>query len=174
MNIFQFIVIVVTGCLIGGLTGCQRHTASSTKPLANHMIVSRPLPIPVKGVKRHQLTDTWGAARDRGTRHEGIDIMAAQGTPIYSTVTGEVMNLTDNPRGGHVIWIKAVDGSWHYFAHLDRHVAGLTVGEQIRVGHKIGYVGNTGNARHTAPHLHYAIYLQGKGKGAVNPYDYLR
>ena len=47
-------------------------------------------------------------------------------------------------------------------------------GDYVKKGDLIGYVGNTGNARHTAPHLHYGIYLDGKGRGVVNPYPYLR
>ena len=58
--------------------------------------------------------------------------------------------------------------------HLDDHKRGLNEGDVVRKGQHIGYVGNTGNARHTAPHLHYGLYLSGRGRGAVNPYPYLR
>lgn len=132
------------------------------------------LPVPVKGISRTQLRDTWGAARSQGRSHEGIDIMAERGTKVYSATEGLVADLRNNNLGGKVIWILGPSGSWHYYAHLDGHKRGLNVGDYVRKGDLIGYVGNTGNARHTAPHLHYGIYLNGKGRGAVNPYPYLR
>ncbi|MCU4386389.1 M23 family metallopeptidase [Acinetobacter haemolyticus] len=141
--------------------------------LQNMHLDSR-LPIPVKGVSRSALSDTWGAARSQGRRHEGIDIMAARGTKVYSATDGLVADLRNNNLGGKVVWILGPSGSWHYYAHLDRHKRGLNVGDYVRKGEHIGYVGNTGNARHTAPHLHYGIYLNGKGRGAVNPFPYLR
>ena len=132
------------------------------------------LPVPVKGISRTQLRDTWGAARSQGRSHEGIDIMAERGTKVYSATEGLVADLRNNNLGGKVIWILGPSGSWHYYAHLDGHKRGLNVGDYVHKGDLIGYVGNTGNARHTAPHLHYGIYLNGKGRGAVNPYSYLR
>jgi hypothetical protein len=77
------------------------------------------------------------------------------------------------------IWVVKWFGLWGQqalgiTAHLDDHKRGLSVGDYVKKGDLIGYVGNTGNARHTAPHLHYGLYLQGKGRGAVNPYPYLR
>ena len=132
------------------------------------------LPVPVKGINRNELRDTWGAARSQGRNHEGIDIMAERGTKVYSATEGLVADLRNNNLGGKIIWILGPAGSWHYYAHLDGHKRGLNVGDYVHKGDLIGYVGNTGNARATAPHLHYGIYLNGKGRGAVNPYSYLR
>lgn len=132
------------------------------------------LPIPVDGVKSKLLHDTWGASRSSGRRHEGIDILASRGTAVYSATDGIVRNMKDNNLGGKVIWILGPAGSWHYYAHLERHKRGLREGDYVQKGQLIGYVGNSGNARHTAPHLHYGIYLDGRGRGAVNPYPYLR
>ena len=131
------------------------------------------LPIPVKGIKYQQLRDTWGAARSSGRRHEGIDIMAARGTKVLSSTAGVVTDLRNNNLGGKVIWIAGPAGSYHYYAHLDKHKRGLNVGDRVKKGQVIGYVGNTGNARGGSPHLHYGIYLAGKGRGAVNPYYFL-
>ena len=141
--------------------------------LKNMRLNSR-LPVPVKGISRSELRDTWGAARSQGRNHEGIDIMAERGTKVYSATEGLVADLRNNNLGGKVIWILGPSGSWHYYAHLDGHKRGLNVGDYVHKGDLIGYVGNTGNARATAPHLHYGIYLNGKGRGAVNPYPYLR
>lgn len=132
------------------------------------------LPIPVQNIKAQQLTDTWGASRSQGRRHEGIDILAPRGTPVYSTTDGIVSSLQSNHLGGTVVWILGPNNSWHYYAHLNGHHRSLKQGQFVKKGSLIGYVGNTGNARHTAPHLHYGLYLSGKGRGAVNPYPYLR
>lgn len=131
------------------------------------------LPIPVKGIQVNQLKDTWGAARSSGRRHEGIDIMAAKNTKVLSATDGVVVDNRDNGLGGKVVWIAGPAGSYHYYAHLNKHKSGLDVGDKVDKGDVIGYVGNTGNARGGSPHLHYGIYLSGKGKGAVNPYPYL-
>lgn len=141
--------------------------------LKNRALPSR-LPIPVAGVKAQNLTDTWGASRSQGRQHEGIDILAPRGTEVYSATDGIVSSLKSNNLGGTVVWILGPSGSWHYYAHLDKHHKKIKEGDYIRQGTVIGYVGNTGNARHTAPHLHYGLYLSGKGRGAVNPYPYLR
>ncbi len=131
------------------------------------------LPVPVKGIKYQQLRDTWGSARSQGRRHEGIDIMADRGTKVLSATPGVVVDLRNNNLGGKVVWIAGPAGSYHYYAHLNKHKRGLKVGDRVRKGQVIGYVGNTGNARGGSPHLHYGIYLAGKGRGAVNPYFYL-
>lgn len=131
------------------------------------------LPVPVKGIKYQQLRDTWGSARSQGRRHEGIDIMAARGTKVFSSTAGVVTDLRNNKLGGKVIWIAGPAGSYHYYAHLDKHKRGLDVGDWVKKGQVIGYVGNTGNARGGSPHLHYGVYLAGKGRGAVNPYYFL-
>lgn len=131
------------------------------------------LPIPVKGIKAYQLKDTWGAARSQGRRHEGIDIMADRGSKVMSATPGVVVDLRNNNLGGKVVWVAGPAGSYHYYAHLDKHKRGLQVGDWVKKGQVIGYVGNTGNARGGSPHLHYGIYLAGKGRDAVNPYFYL-
>ena len=138
------------------------------------MSMPKHLPIPVEGVKAKNLTDTWGASRSSGRTHEGIDIMAPRGTKVYSTTEGIIASLKGNNLGGTVIWLLGPSGAYHYYAHLNDHRRGLKEGDYVKRGELIGYVGNTGNARHTAPHLHYGLYLNGKGRGAVNPYPYLR
>ena len=147
--------------------------ADQTARLKRMTLPSR-LPVPVQGIKPKQLKDTWGASRSSGRTHEGIDIMSERGTRVYSSTEGLVADLRNNNLGGKVIWILGPGGTWHYYAHLNEHKRGLNVGDYVKKGDLIGYVGNTGNARHTSPHLHYGIYLNGKGRGAVNPYPYLR
>ena len=140
----------------------------------NHMRIPSSLPIPVDRVQARELKDTWGASRSSGRLHEGIDILAPRGTKVRSATPGLIADLRNNNLGGKVVWILGPGGAWHYYAHLDGHKRGLKVGDYVKKGDVIGYVGNTGNARHTAPHLHYGLYLNGKGRGVVNPYPYLR
>ncbi|MHC3984362.1 M23 family metallopeptidase [Acinetobacter sp. TW_SC_4] len=140
----------------------------------NHMGMPSSLQIPVDRVQARELKDTWGASRSRGRLHEGIDILAPRGTKVRSATPGLIADLRNNNLGGKVVWILGPGGAWHYYAHLDGHKRGLKVGDYVKKGEVIGYVGNTGNARHTAPHLHYGLYLSGKGRGVVNPYPYLR
>lgn len=166
------LIILLSACATAPKKATPLPNAQVNK-LKNIRLDSR-LPVPVKGVSRNELRDTWGAARSQGRNHEGIDIMAERGTKVYSATEGLVADLRNNNLGGKVIWIMGPAGSWHYYAHLNGHKRGLNVGDYVRKGDLIGYVGNTGNARYTAPHLHYGIYLNGKGRGAVNPYPYLR
>lgn len=170
-TVFTFAILVV-GCASKQV----KHTPldpSKVQQLQRQNLATR-LPVPVNGVSRKALRDTWGASRSSGRTHEGIDIMAEHGTKVYSTTSGIIADMKDNRLGGKVIWIRGPAGSWHYYAHLQKHKRGLEVGDTVNKGDLIGYVGSTGNASRTAPHLHYGIYLGGKGRNAVNPYPYLR
>lgn len=128
------------------------------------------LPIPVENIKSSQLTDTWNAARSDNRLHQGIDIFALRGTPVLSTTEGIIQRVGTNNLGGKVVWVLGPGGQRHYYAHLDRY-AEVEAGDRVLPGSEIGYVGNTGNARGTSPHLHYGIYTS---SGAVNPYPLLK
>lgn len=128
------------------------------------------LPVPVAGVAPGQLADTWGAARSGGRTHEGIDIFAAGGTAVVSATEGVVSRVGTNPLGGNVVWVTGPGREAHYYAHLERAREGLTSGDLVAPGDTLGYVGTSGNAAGTPPHLHYGIYRPG---GAVNPYPRL-
>lgn len=134
------------------------------------MPVPATLPVPVRGVAAHRLVDTWHGARSEGRRHEGIDIFARRGTAVVAATEGIVLRVGTNRLGGQVVWVLGPGGQRHYYAHLDRH-ADIDNGERVRAGTVLGYVGTTGNAAGTPPHLHYGIYEVG---AAVNPYPMLR
>lgn len=175
--VIRYFTAVIVLSFLAACTSKPVKHATSDPIITNRLQLSslpNKLPIPVDNIKPHQLKDTWGASRSSGRVHEGIDILASRGTKVYSTTDGIVRSMQDNKLGGTVIWILGPAGSWHYYAHLDRHHRNLREGDYVKKGDLIGYVGNTGNARHTSPHLHYGIYLQGRGRGAVNPYPYLR
>lgn len=128
------------------------------------------LPVPVEGVRARALRDTWGGARSEGRSHEGIDIFARRGTPVISSTEGIVAKVGTNRLGGLVVWVLGPGGQRHYYAHLDRY-ADVAAGMRIEAGRVLGYVGNSGNAKGTPPHLHYGVYEMG---GAINPYPLLR
>lgn len=128
------------------------------------------LEIPVDRVREKALRDSWHAPRSGGRRHEGIDIFAPRGTPVRSTTEGVVARVGSSRRGGLVVWVVGPGGQRHYYAHLSRF-ADVYRGQRIEAGTVLGYVGNTGNARGTPPHLHYGIYALG---GAINPFPLLK
>ncbi|MGP5120385.1 M23 family metallopeptidase [Psychrobacter alimentarius] len=130
-------------------------------PAAN----SLPNPLPEQG-----LADTWGAARSQGRTHEGIDIFAPRGTPIQSTTQGIVSKVGNNNLGGRVVVVVGPGGAGHYYAHLEDY-ADISPNDWVNAGDIIGYVGDSGNAKGTPPHLHYGVYINGS---AVNPYPLMQ
>jgi peptidoglycan LD-endopeptidase LytH len=139
------------------------------------------LAIPVAGVEADELVDTFTQARAGGARrHDAIDIMAPEGTPVVASAPGTVERLFYSPGGGGItIYIRSDDMLWsYYYAHLQRYAQGLEEGQRVQRGQVIGYVGHTGNASPEGPHLHFAIYRMEPDDdwpsgGAINPYPLL-
>jgi murein DD-endopeptidase MepM/ murein hydrolase activator NlpD len=128
------------------------------------------LPIPVEGVRRRELADTWGAARSEGRSHQGIDIFARRGAAVYAPVGGIVIDVGVDRLGGNVVRLLGPGLQVHYFAHLDRYGT-FVERDWVQPGEILGYVGSTGNARGTPPHLHYGIY--DRGGRPLNPFPIL-
>lgn len=129
------------------------------------------LPMPVHGIAASAIADTWGAARDVDRRHEGVDIFAARGTAVASTTRGVVSSVRERGLGGRQVWVLGPGMERHYYAHLDGWAEGLSKGDVVLPGDLLGFVGDSGNARGTPPHLHYGIYGDG---GALDPLPRLR
>lgn len=127
------------------------------------------LPFPVKGLTARAVQSEFGAARDAGRReHEGVDIFAPRDTPVVAVASGVARSGT-NPLGGNVVWLRdRREARSFYYAHLSR--AAFEGTSTVRAGEVVGFVGNTGNARTTAPHLHFGIYQ----RDAVDPQPFLR
>ena len=115
-------------------------------------------------------SDTWGAPRSGGRRHQGVDMMAPHGTPVYAITSGRITRMTGNRLGGISLYMYGDDGNQYYYTHLQGYAAGVGTGDRVGAGTHIAYVGSTGNASASAPHLHLEVHPG--GGGAVNPYPY--
>lgn len=126
---------------------------------------------PVGGRTARSVQSFWGADRDGGARaHEGIDIFAPRGTPVVAATDGIVSRVGENRLGGLVVFLHDPSaGQSLYYAHLDSQL--VASGQRVRAGDTLGLVGNTGNARTTAPHLHFGIYR--RGEGALDPLPFV-
>lgn len=130
------------------------------------------LEFPVLGHGNRAIQSFFGVARDAGRRvHHGIDIFAPRGTPVVAATDGVVRSTEPNNLGGKVVWlVDTLRRQSLYYAHLDGHA--VVAGQAVRRGDTLGFVGNTGNARTTAPHLHFGIYR--RGEGPIDPLAHVR
>jgi len=130
------------------------------------------LAFPVSGRDSKAVKSFFGADRDAGARrHHGIDIFAPRGTPVLAAARGTVRSVSPNNLGGNVVWLSDYErGQTLYYAHLDRHH--VVAGQSVEIGDTLGFVGNTGNARSTPPHLHFGVYRRGQGPRDPYPYVY--
>jgi murein DD-endopeptidase MepM/ murein hydrolase activator NlpD len=140
--------------------------------------LKRQLVIPVTGVTRTQLRDTYLEKRGERT-HEALDIPAPRGTPVVSAADGKVMRLFNSRTGGLMVYAAdPTDTFVLLYGHLDRYADGVRDGMPLKRGQVIGYVGTTGNAPIGTPHLHFGI-LRGRpsqnwSRGTpINPFPLL-
>lgn len=129
------------------------------------------LRFPVQGRGSAAVRSFFLDPRDNDTRdHHGIDIFAPRNTPVLAAADGFVTSVGTNRLGGNVVWVFDPErGQSHYYAHLETQA--VSAGERVRAGDVVGYVGNTGNARTTPPHLHFGIYS--RGEGPVDPLPFV-
>lgn len=138
------------------------------------------LMIPVQGVKREQLIDTFSASRSGGRVHDAIDIIAPLGTPVVAAADGEIAKFFDSKNGGITIYQYSADKKYvYYYAHLQRRADNLKEKDFVTRGSIIGYVGDTGNAGTGNYHLHFSISIPTDPKRYfegtyVNPFPLLK
>lgn len=130
------------------------------------------LPFPVEGATQRDIGSVFGVDRDGGARkHHGVDIFAERGTPVTAVIDGHARTGTSD-RGGKHVWLSGsmigLGSARYYYAHLDAFE--VESGDKVKKGEILGYMGNTGNAINTPPHLHFGIY----SGGPVDPAPFLK
>ena len=117
---------------------------------------------------RSTFTNDWLYPRAGGRYHQGIDIFATRGTPVIAVADGSLFNVGYNGLGGWRLWVRDRSGNAFYYAHLSAYAPAASEGASVARGTVLGYVGDTGDARGTSPHLHFEIHPG--GGGPVPPY----
>jgi hypothetical protein len=172
----RFRALAVLLALIGGMVG-------TAPPAAAEMGADGvyPLVFPVQG--RNYYSDTYGASRGGGRTHTGIDIMTygVKGVPVVAAAPGTVQWIGSTCC---YLSIRHDDGWYSWYIHLDNDTPGtddglgwgiadgIVPGARVEAGQLIGWVGDSGNAENTAPHLHFE--LRDPTNTPVNPYLSLR
>ena len=122
-------------------------------------------------------TDDFAAARALTGWHHGNDIFAPLGAPVLAVADGTLSLVGWNDVGGNRLWLRDRAGNEFYYAHLSAFSPLAQEGAEVRAGDVIGFVGTTGDAVGTPPHLHFELHprdLLWMGyDGVVNPYPYL-
>jgi murein DD-endopeptidase MepM/ murein hydrolase activator NlpD len=119
----------------------------------------RRLLVPVQGVSRDQLRDSFGEQRGSDRKHEAIDILAERNTPVIAVEGGTIARLFASDLGGITVYQFDPTTTYvYYYAHLERYAPGLKEADTVRPGQLLGYVGTSGNAPENTPHLHFAIF----------------
>jgi murein DD-endopeptidase MepM/ murein hydrolase activator NlpD len=137
--------------------------------------------VPVRGVARAQIIDSWGQSRANGQRtHEGTDIMAPAGAPVVAAAPGTIEKLFYSSGGGGItLYVRSPDQRWsYYYAHLQRYAPGVAEGVKVKAGDLLGFVGDTGNAGTGNFHLHFGLAQMQPGERwwqgqPINPYPML-
>ena len=156
----------------------KKHQPRVSKPLT----VTPPLGqgsyvFPVVGVSGYG--DSYGAFRGdvHGKWHHGDDIFAALGTPVVAVANGTINRVGWHPRGGWRLWVRDAAANQFYYAHLSGYAPRVFHTRHVRAGDVLGFVGNTGDAFASPPHLHFEVHphqlLRLRYDGAVDPTTYL-
>jgi murein DD-endopeptidase MepM/ murein hydrolase activator NlpD len=118
----------------------------------------------------YSYVDSWGAARSGGRSHQGTDVMAPHGARVFAFVSGVVSRESTSTNGGIQLYLQGDNGVEYFYAHLSGYA--VSTGTRVRAGQLIAYNGQTGNARYTAPHVHFEVHPG--GGSPVNPYPHLK
>ena len=166
------LLLAFGACAIGATPGVHPLTE-------DEYLRSRELMVPVQGVSRRQLRDTYSAPRGGGRAHLALDIMAKKGTRVLAADDGYVLRIDDNELGGRTLYLSDPSRRFiYYYAHLDKRVYGLEEGQRVKRGQLLATVGTSGNAPKDAPHLHFQLMRMASGKQwwagtPINPLPYL-
>lgn len=182
------LILAVLLLWIGALTLLPDARVETTRAVVGEPQAAQPasggggdiLAMPIAGVARAALSDSWGDPRENGLRaHHGTDIMAPQMTPVHAVASGTIEKLFQSRAGGTTIYQRTPQRDWTlYYAHLAGYAPGLHEGQSVRTGDVIAFVGDTGDAGPGNYHLHFGLtrttpdqrWYQGED---VDPWPYL-
>ena len=150
-------------------------TVQDPPPGVRPKLTDRGYVFPVYG--QASFSDDFAAARATTGWHHGNDIFAPLGAPLLAVTDGTLFLVGWNDVGGNRLWLRDAAGNEFYYAHLSAFSPLAREGAQVKAGDVIGFVGATGDAVGTPPHLHFEIHpreLLWMGyDGVINPYPYL-
>ena len=166
-------VVAVVGVVVSGAAKCEAPTRNIVFPVGAKV----------------SYTDTFGAPRSGGRHHEGQDLMGTKGMPLIAAVDGTVRYLKYSASGlsGNMLQITDADGWSYSYIHVNNDspgtddarnvyeqafVDGIRAGQKVKAGEPVAYLGDSGNAESTAPHLHFEI--RDPNGVAVNAYSSLK
>ena len=139
-------------------SSCGRRSRPGRRPASRWRGAAPTLIVPVRGVARGAIADSWGDARGQGRTHHGTDIPAAAGTPVLAAADGVIEKLFASRLGGITLYERSPDRRWtYYYAHLSRYASGLAEGQAVKAGQVIAFVGDTGDAGPGNYHLHFGL-----------------
>ena len=124
--------------------------------------------------------DTYGGPRSDVSNgwHHGDDLFAPLGTPVVAVASGTLSLVGWNEIGGWRVWLEDEAGNEFYYAHLAGYSRWILKHPHVREGQVIGFLGRTGDAFTTSPHLHFEVHPRQLFRlgydGAVDPSSYLR
>jgi murein DD-endopeptidase MepM/ murein hydrolase activator NlpD len=154
-------------------TATPRPTATPkprpTAPRWKTRLRSKRFVFPVGG--RTTIGGPFGSFRADTGAHEGNDLFADFGTPVVAVADGVIKNVGSLPISGNRLWVYADGGDQFFYAHLASFAPAAVDERHVEAGTILGYIGNTGDAEPTPPHLHFEIHPDG-GK-AVDPNPFL-
>jgi murein DD-endopeptidase MepM/ murein hydrolase activator NlpD len=140
-------------------------------PRTNTLATNKGFVFPVYGP--HNYSDTYGAFRADTGFHEGVDIFAAAGTPVVAVCKGTLNRVGTLSISGNRLWVKCDKGKDSFFyCHLSAFANDTRAGEHVTTGKVLGFVGSTGDAEQTPPHLHFEVHPH--NGPSVDPYPFLK
>ena len=163
--------IAATGIAATGIAG-----SASANQRADRLKQMGTIMLPMNPTPRCIVLDNFGDPRSGGRRHEGVDLLATLGQPVYAVADGVLTEQTDvsSPLAGNSWGLTAVGGAYYFYAHLSSFAPGLTKGSTVARGDVIGFVGDTGNPGPGNYHLHFEVHPAGPRTPAVDPFPLLQ
>jgi murein DD-endopeptidase MepM/ murein hydrolase activator NlpD len=117
---------------------------------------------------RSDLADDFGGPRQIGP-HQGNDVFADFGSPVVAVTAGTVSKVGTLPIAGNRLWLTSESGDAFFYAHMSSFSPEAVDGAKVKAGTVLGFVGNTGDAEPTPPHVHFEIHPGGEDTDAVDP-----